>query len=249
MSRVPRPAAHRSLTASSSWVEDTLISAQSSLRWRTSSLRAGPSSSWIVCRTRSARRRNRARSRGAISNRSASPSERAFAREPHSMERRELLRFLAASAGLSCIDGFTPEQLLAVGRSVHAHAADPQRARVLDAHANATVVAAAERIIPQTDTPGATDAAGHLFIDRMLGDWYPPSERDRLLEGLRELDGRARSRHARDFVSCTEANQVALLEEVHAEVNSLRGPAAAQRRAQLGITTANEHWFALLKYL
>ena len=164
------------------------------------------------------------------------------------MQRRELLQLLATTAGLSWLDGLAPEQLLAFGRHMHARAATAGTS-VLDAHANDTVIAAAECIIPATDTPGATDAAVQLFIDRMLADWYSTAERDRFLAGLRRLDEDSRTRYGRDFRACAVAEQTVLLTELDDEVTALRGPAAAQRRTALGISNANEHWFAMLKYL
>jgi len=103
------------------------------------------------------------------------------------MERRELIRFLVATAGLKCLDGVMPDELLAFGVHVHESRANGQQASgALDAHARRTVVLAAERIIPASDTPGATDADVVSFIDRMLADWYNPDERNRFLAGLRE---------------------------------------------------------------
>ena len=151
------------------------------------------------------------------------------------MERRELIRFLMATAGLKCLDGFMPDELLAFGAHVHERRVDAGRtAGVLDPHARRTVVIAAERIIPASDTPGATDADVVTFIDRMLADWYNPDERDRFLAGLRELDARCRTRYRKDFADCEERDQVAALTAFDNDVS-------ARRRA-------NEHWFAMLKY-
>jgi hypothetical protein len=156
------------------------------------------------------------------------------------MERRELIRFLMATAGLKCLDGFLPDELLAFGVHVHERPADgAQRSGVLDAHARRMVVIAAERIIPASDTPGATDADVVTFIDRMLTDWYNPDERDRFLSGIRELDARCRARHGKDFADCAERDQVAVLTAFDDDV-------AARRR--VGGVNANEHWFAMLKY-
>ena len=50
------------------------------------------------------------------------------------MERRELIRFLMATAGLKCLDGFMPDELLAFGAHVHESRVDAtQTAGVLDA--------------------------------------------------------------------------------------------------------------------
>lgn len=148
------------------------------------------------------------------------------------MHRRELLQVLAASAGVACLDGFALDEILTFGRQLHARARDgAQGLRALGPHQRATVTAAAERIIPKSDTPGATDAGVTAFIDHMLADWYEPAERDRLLMGLAELDARAQTLGVREFVELTEADQVALLTEIDGEV------------------TANDHWFAMLKFL
>lgn len=161
------------------------------------------------------------------------------------MHRREALRLLAVGAGVQCLEGLAPEQVLAFGRAVHARGRSRNGApalRGLDTHANATVTAAAERIIPASDTPGATDAGVSAFIDHMLADWYSPEERGRVLDGLRELDTRARSLHGADFIDCTETDQIALLSAIDDEVTALRA-------APPDGTNPNDHWFAMLKYL
>ena len=152
------------------------------------------------------------------------------------MERRELIRFLMATAGLKCVEGFMPDELLAFG--VQVREAGPSGG-VLDAHNRRTVVLAAERIIPAGETPGATDADVVTFVDRMLADWYNSDERDRFLAGLRELDARCRARHGKDFADCDERDQVA-------ELTAFDDDAAARRRTPGA--SPNEHWFAMLKY-
>jgi hypothetical protein len=159
------------------------------------------------------------------------------------MERRELIQWLVATAGLQCLDSLAPSDLIALGRDVHRRAASRNAAlRALSPHAERTVAAAAERIIPVTDTPGATDAGVSAFIDKMLADWHTPAERGRFLAGLPDLDTRCRARRGRDFVDCAVADQVAVLTALDDEVTALRegnGDGAA----------ANQHWFAMLKYL
>lgn len=156
------------------------------------------------------------------------------------MERRELLRWLVATAGLSCLEGLAPDELVALGTDVHSGGAlGAQPTRALDAHGRQTVIAAAERIIPKTETPGATDAGVVDFVDKMLADWYSPAERDRFSSGLRELDASARRRFGKDFVDCPQRAQVALLTASDDEVTALRRTDAAR---------ANAHWFAMLKY-
>jgi hypothetical protein len=112
--------------------------------------------------------------------------------------------------------------LLTLGK--HAHAlAKVGDLRILSPHQDAIVVAACERIIPATDTPGATAARVDRFIDVMLADWYTPEEQRRFLSGLGEIDDER-------FLERTPAEQTAILERFDGE-------------AQPG------HWFSMLKYL
>ena len=157
------------------------------------------------------------------------------------MERRELIRWLVATAGIQCLEGLAPDDLFALGRDVHGSVRVENTAgRVLSPHAERTIVAAAERIIPATNTPGATDAGVGAFIDKMLADWYTPAERDRLLAGLPDLDARCRALSGRDFIAGDEADQVTVLTALDDEVTTLRVARGA---------AANNHWFSMLKYL
>jgi len=157
------------------------------------------------------------------------------------MERRELLRWLVATAGLSCLEGLTPDELVALGADVHRGGApEGQPARALDSHGRHTVIAAADRIIPKTETPGATDAGVVDFIDKMLADWYSPEERDRFLNGLRELDASARRRFGKNFADCADPDQNATLSAIDDQVTALR---------RTNVAGANGHWFAMLKYM
>ena len=100
------------------------------------------------------------------------------------MERRELIRWLVATAGLPS---------LAFGR------------RLYD-HVERTLAVATERILP-----GAAGAHVGAFIEKMLADWHTPVERERLLAGLADLDMRCRARASRDFADCAVTDQVAVL--------------------------------------
>jgi gluconate 2-dehydrogenase gamma chain len=92
------------------------------------------------------------------------------------MERRELLKWLVATTGLHALDALAPADLLALARGVHREAVGGSQAlRVLSPAQERTVAAAAERIIPATDTPGATDANVSQFVDRMLAEAWTSS--------------------------------------------------------------------------
>jgi Gluconate 2-dehydrogenase subunit 3 len=163
------------------------------------------------------------------------------------IHRRALLEWLVAAGGLAALRDRPLAELESLGRAVHreVHAAPGASTgqpsyRSLDAETAPVVMAAAERIIPRTDTPGATDAGVTAFIDVMLTDWYDAGDRERFLKGIRTLNADARSRYRRAFARCSESEQVALLEAAEAEVVALR-PTDTQ--------AANASWFAMLKYL
>jgi len=118
------------------------------------------------------------------------------------MDRRELIQWLVATAGLPS---------LAFGRQVHRR---PLR-RSLSAHVERTLAVATERILP-----GAAEANVGAFINKMLADWHTPEERARFLAGLPDLDRRCRARAAHDFVDCNEAAQVAVLTALDDEVSA-----------------------------
>src|SRR3954471_10796532 len=98
------------------------------------------------------------------------------------MNRREMLLLLAGTAAL-------PDQLLAVGRTVHKKVR-AGALRTLDPHQNETVATIAELIIPKTDTPGARDAGVPAFIDVMLADWGDDDQRQMIAGGLANVDER-----------------------------------------------------------
>src|SRR5437660_980409 len=73
------------------------------------------------------------------------------------------------------------------------------------------VATVAEHIIPQTDTPGARAAGVHRFVDTLLSDHYPATERDRFLAGLADVDARAQSAHGQPFRQCSPEQRNARL--------------------------------------
>jgi gluconate 2-dehydrogenase gamma chain len=94
-----------------------------------------------------------------------------------------------------------------------------------------TVDAAAELIVPATDTPGARAVGVPQFIDRALGGWCDPAQARLLREGLDGLEAEARAAHGAAFADMPPAQQTALL----TRYDDVRAP---QRR-----------FFALLKEL
>jgi gluconate 2-dehydrogenase gamma chain len=75
----------------------------------------------------------------------------------------------------------------------------------------ALVTAISERIIPATDTPGATAAGVSAFIEMMLADWYAPQDRDDFLNGMGVIDGYSWTQHEKPFAALTPEQQDAIL--------------------------------------
>ena len=154
------------------------------------------------------------------------------------MERRELIRWMVSTGGLAAFNRLSERDLVALGEAMHGQPRAPLK--ILSASQARAVTVAAEHIIPASDTPGATDAKVTAFIDGMMADWYTQAERTSFLTGLADLDTRSQALKAKAFVDCAPSDQVALLELIDGEVTALRRARGA---------VANDHWFAVLKYL
>lgn len=89
--------------------------------------------------------------------------------------------------------------------------------QTLSAAQNQMVDSISEIIIPATDTPGASTANVNRFIDAMVGESYPPDDRDRFLQGLENLDARCTDDYGAPFAACTEEQQQALVGELDDE--------------------------------
>ena len=76
------------------------------------------------------------------------------------------------------------------------------------------VVAIADTIIPETDTPGAGAAHVDQFVDALLTDHLAPAEKERFLSGLARLEARARRSHQKSFAELTPAQQAAIVGEL-----------------------------------
>ena len=134
-------------------------------------------------------------------------------RGDRALRRREFLRGLALVAG----GALSP----ACDRFLGAHPAGaplpPASRRVLDAEQRATLAAAAERVIPETDTPGARSAGVPEFIELLLADWFEAGERDAFLAGLARPDDEAGQRGSAGFAAPTTAVQDEILAALEAE--------------------------------
>lgn len=110
---------------------------------------------------------------------------------------------LTAAAGLS---GYAVAQPRLTWTPAHLTAA---QALALDA--------AAELIMPATDTPGARAAGVPAFVDRAVGTWCDASQARLLRDGLDRLDADAKASAKMAFASLPQAQQTVLLARYEAE--------------------------------
>ena len=93
-----------------------------------------------------------------------------------------------------------------------------------------TIEAMSDIIIPETDTPGARAAGVDQFVDRMLTDYYPATERDRFLSGLARVDARAQRQHSLPFAKLSREQQTAIVLDLD-KAAFTEPPAKADRSA------------------
>ena len=140
------------------------------------------------------------------------------------MHRREALRILTAG---SLLPAFTPE-LFAFYRQ--AQPAPGYALRTLDAHANDTVVAMIDQIIPATDTPGAKGARVNEFIDVILTEWANEDERRNFLNGLAGVDQQSNALFSKDFTAASPEQQMTLLRSLDETAAVARARVADKQR-------------------
>jgi hypothetical protein len=126
--------------------------------------------------------------------------------ETSALTRRDAIRRAALLAGVA----LSAEWLGMVGC---AQQSAPAKTYLTAAQA-ATLAAAAERIIPRTDIPGAADVGVPAFIDRLYGEYMTPVEQQLLTEGLQEIDAAAKSAHGSGFPALNTTQQDTVLRTV-----------------------------------
>lgn len=136
------------------------------------------------------------------------------------MNRREFMQcamLLASGLTASSVAfSLTEEQQHFVARAnYNAHKVD-----FFSKAQRAAVTAAAEIIMPTTDTPGAIDAGVPRFIELMLADWLEEQEQQVFMAGLAALMQTAQSRHGHAFDTLDAAQQLALLEELEEDASA-----------------------------
>ena len=124
-------------------------------------------------------------------------------REPAGkIDRREAIRRTALLAGVALAPGWLDFALSAQA---------PANKTYLPAAQGAVLSAAAERILPRTNTPGALDAGVPAFIDRFYGEFMTADERTLLVSVLDDIERAAADAHRTSFASLAPAQQDAVL--------------------------------------
>ena len=129
-------------------------------------------------------------------------------REP--IDRRQALRRLGAPAVAPLFSHLHPALPKAEG---------PWKPRFLNESELETVTSLAERIIPETDTPGARRALVHQFVDFVLAEGEAAA-RERFREGLAWLDKRCGSLFGKPFARLDEGQQDEILTRLSSSPSS-----------------------------
>jgi len=158
------------------------------------------------------------------------------------MDRRQALRLLASAATLPLLS----REAFSLLRAVHQQLPEQSALKTLNPHQNEMVTTIAEIIIPQTDTPGAKAARVNEFIDLILTEWYDAEEKSIFLDGLADVDARARDLVGKDFVAIAEKQQVELLQALDDEVAALRAETNMRRRRN---RPPEKNFFFMIKQL
>jgi len=145
------------------------------------------------------------------------------------MNRRELLKFIAAATGTAMIGGSTLLAGCARNGSVPNSTFSAQDILLLDE--------VAETIVPRTDTPGAKDAEVGAFMTVMVNDVYTPEEQTIFHQGLPQIDAASQAEFGRDFLQLSQ-------EQRHALVSQLDKEALAYTQQQ-----GDPHYFTMIKQL
>ena len=89
--------------------------------------------------------------------------------------------------------------------------------RALSAQQGLTLRAAAEAIMPATDTPGARDAGVAEVVDRWVADWCTKADAAAIRAALDRLDAEAKAAGGTSFANADSVHQATVLAKLDAE--------------------------------
>lgn len=135
--------------------------------------------------------------------------------------------------------------------------ADDWQPRFFAPEEAADMEAFAERLIPETDTPGARQAGVHRFVDAMLADVVEPEDQEAFRAGMARFRQEALDRYGKTFAKCSAEQQDELIaawerlalspeaDQTAAEVRFYRG---AKQLVFLGFFTSEAGATQVLQY-
>lgn len=128
------------------------------------------------------------------------------------MERRELLKMIAAATGMAFVGGevwaaglTSPTATVAGGKSL------------FSASDIALLDEIAETILPKTTTPGAKDAGCGAQMAVQINDCYNATEQGWFTDGLKQLAARCQQDYKLDFMQLSKEQRHQLLVKLDAE--------------------------------
>ena len=150
------------------------------------------------------------------------------------MERRELLKMIAAATGAAMVG--LPALVCGQGPVEGA-------TNAFSAADVGTLDELAETILPRTRTPGAKDAGVGRFMAQFVTDCYTAEEQATFRAGLADIDTRAGGR----FVSLTPEARTGLLRRLDAEAKARNADVTETGTPEEG--EAMPHYFTMIKQL
>lgn len=133
--------------------------------------------------------------------------------DPLTMSRRQAIQRVALMLGVA----ISPSIVAGVLRAQPVAAGAAAKPAYLTQKQFEIAAAAAERILPRTDTPGATDVGVPAFIDLMVGKFMTAEERAMFTAGLALVEAMSlmtASLRRTEFVSLPAAEQDAILRRI-----------------------------------
>ncbi len=82
---------------------------------------------------------------------------------------------------------------------------------LLSAEEMATLLVLVDVILPETDSPAASVARAHIFVDSAAKACATEAQQQTLRAGLRDLEAESRARHRRGFGAISAARQAAIV--------------------------------------
>ncbi|RVU32043.1 gluconate 2-dehydrogenase subunit 3 family protein [Rheinheimera riviphila] len=171
------------------------------------------------------------------------------------MERRELLKMIAAATGMAFVGG----EVWAAGLNNLASSAAMPGRKLFSVSDIALLDEIAETILPKTTTPGAKDAGCGAQMATQINDCYNATEQGWFVDGLKQLRARSQQDFKLDFMQLSKEQRHQLLVKLDAEAKARNAQIYAAANdstnsrksssANKAVADNTPHYFTLLKQL